>query len=182
MNSKLLLIIILLNIVSSCAQNDGTSTGNPLVSLKYQAYSPLFSTFAVNQINFCFKRVRFKKMNETTNPDPVLDNSNIDFDIGEKQITQSGDILGDVRVPVGNYTRVEFDLSDHCSNAYSVNLINSNGTFLTNQRITIKFLGNLNLTNDSVLILSLQPLINSLDTVSDNNSIKAKLENVSGEF
>lgn len=165
-----------------CAKNDGTSTGNPFVALKYQSYNAAMSIFAVNQLNFCFKRVRFKQLGEPTNSDPTIDVDNIDFEIGEKVITSIGDTLGEARVPAGQYSRVEFDLDNNCGNGYSVYINNSNGIFSTNERITIKFEGTFNLQTNTDLNLAIQPIISAINTVNNSANIKTTLEGVSGGF
>lgn len=165
-----------------CAETKGTSTGNPFVVLKYQSFNAALSAFTVNQLNFCFKRVRFKQLGEPSNPDPTIDSDNIDFAIGEKTITSIGDTLGEVRVPPGQYARVELDLDNSCGNGYSVYINNSNGTFSTTDRITIKFEGTFTLNANSDLNLAIQPIINAVNTVNNSANIKTTLEAVSGGF
>lgn len=177
---KIIFMTVLLAI-SSCAKNEGTSTGNPFVALKYQSYNAL-SAFTVNQLKFCFKRVRFKQLGEPTSTDTELDGDNIDFVIGEKLITTIGDTLGEVRVPPGQYARVEFDLDNHCGNGYSVYINNSNGTFSTSDRITIKFEGTFVLQSNTDLNLAIQPIINAVNNVNNSANIKTTLEGVSGTF
>ena len=171
----------LIFIFFSCS-NNGTSTGNPLVSLRYQNFNASLSAFTVNQLHLCFKRVRFKQLGETTNTDTTLDSDNIDFDIGEKSISSAGDLLGDVNVPAGQYARIEFDLDNHCGNGYSVYINNSNGTFSTTNSITIKFQGTFNLNQNTELNLAIQPIITSVNSVSSSVGIKTVLEGVSGSF
>lgn len=165
-----------------CAETKGTSTGNPFVTLKYQSFNAALSVLIVNQLNFCFKRVRFKKLGEPSNPDPTVDSDNIDFAIGEKTITSIGDTLGEVRVPPGVYARVELDLDNDCGNGYSAYINNSNGTFSTNDRITIKFEGTFTLETNTELDLVIQPIINAVDTVNNSANIKSTLEAISGGF
>ena len=176
------LITLILLVSLGCMKNDGTSTGNPFVALKYQSYSAAISIFAVNQLNLCFKRVRFKQLGEPTSTDSTTDSDNIDFEVGEKSITSIGDTLGEVRVPAGQYARVEFDLDNHCGNGYSVYINNSNGIFSTNDRITIKFEGTFNLQENTDLNLAIQPIINAINSVNSSANIKASLEGISGGF
>lgn len=176
------LLIILTNaFLHSCADSKGTSTGNPLVNLRYGVYSGL-ATFAITEARFCFKRVRFKQAGELTSIDPVTDEDNIDFSIGEKVLNTTGDNLGNVAVPPGNYERIEFDLDNSCGTNYSVRVINSNGTFSTDQHVSIKFIGNININNNFSVELALQNLITQLNTVTLGSEIKTKLEAASGAF
>lgn len=173
--------ICILILIIGCA-NNGTSTGNPLVNLRYGSFSSSLSAFTVNQAKFCFKRVRFKQAGELTNSDPAVDGDNVDFDIGEKTLNAVGDNLGNITVPPAVYTRIEFDLDNHCGNGYSVYLVNTSGTFSTNDTISIKFEGNVVLNSDVSLNLALQNLISALNTVSSSTQIRTKLEAASGSY
>lgn len=179
---KSLILSILAALVLSACSNKGTSTGNPLINLRYGAFSASLSTLAVSNAKLCFKRVRFKQAGETTNPIPSLDEDNIDFDIGEKTLLPMGDGLGNVNVPKGQYVRLEFDLDNHCGNGYSVSVTNSSGTFITNDGLSIKFEGVLNITADVSLELFMQNIVSQLNAVTDSSQIKTRLESISGTF
>jgi hypothetical protein len=140
----LLVAVFSVATLSGCAAR-GTSTGNPLVSLHFASFSSPASakvgTLSVSQVIMCFKRLRFKQQGQATAANPAADSSNIDFSIGEVTISPSGTDLGSVQVPPGTYTRVEFDLESSCLSGASLQVQNSNGTFSTADRITIKFSG-----------------------------------------
>lgn len=179
---KLILILFLVEILLlGCSNNKGTSTGNPLVNLRFGSFSGL-SVLAVSEVKFCFKRLRFKQPGELTNTDSTIDEDNIDFEIGEKILATSGDNLGNVRVPPGNYERIEFDLDNSCLSGTSVSVTNTSGVFTTSQKITIKFTGNININSDVSVDLAMQNLINQLNTVTNSSEIKTKLEAVSAGF
>lgn len=179
--TNIILSIFIALILSSCS-NQGTSTGNPLVNLRYSTFSSSMSTLAVSAAKLCFKRVRFKQAGETTNPDPSLDADNIDFDIGEKTLSPTGGGLGNVYVSKGQYVRLEFDLDNHCGNGYSVSVTNSSGTFTTNDGVSIKFEGTLNIDGDISLELFIQNIVTELNAVTNSSQIKTRLESVSGSF
>lgn len=178
---KFLSILAVLVVMYSCAKSDGTSTGNPLVNLRSGVYSGL-SIQSVAEARFCFKRIRFKQAGEITNPDPTIDEDNIDFAIGEKILNAAGDNFGSIRVPPGNYTRIEFDLDNSCGNGYSVYVTNTSGTISTNQGMTIKFSGNININSDVSIELALQNLISALNIATNSSQIKPNLEAVSGAY
>lgn len=169
-----------------CNSSDGTSTGNPLINLRYAAFysslSSQISTMAVSQTNLCFKRLRFKTAGETTNSNPDLDEDNIDFSIGDKSIISTGGALGDIRVPNGTYTRIEIDLANQCGNGYSVLVTNGSGTFSTVDRISIKFQGNIVITGSVSMELILQNLVTELNAVTNSSQIKSRLESANGSF
>lgn len=178
---NIILSILIALILSSCL-NNGTSTGNPLVNLRYGTFSSSMSALAVSNAKLCFKRVRFKQAGETTNPDPSLDADNIDFDIGEKTLSPMGAGLGNVNVPKGQYVRLEFDIDNHCGNGYSVSVTNSSGTFTTNDGVSIKFEGTLNIVGDISLEIFMQNIVTELNAVTNSSQIKTRLESVSGTF
>ena len=198
---KLLWIFFILVglLLSGC----GTSTGTYGVSLSFDSFNArnlqAFPSFDmrklqeardVTSLTMCFKRLRFKTQGEGTSSDTSEDEDNVDFQIGEKSISGSGTTLGNITLPAGTYTRVEFDLEDDgqgCSSGNSVSLTNGSGSFSTDDRITVKFDGTFTLSNtDATLALGLQSIIDALDTVtSDEDSdtgIKAKTESANGSL
>jgi hypothetical protein len=174
-----------------CSGSNGTSTGNPLVSLKFAAFNSSLavknasedvSAMTVSSLKMCFKRLRFKMSSETTNPDPSLDSDNLDFYLGDVTISSLGTTLSSLNVPAGTYERIEFDLSDDCPSGKSVQVTNSNGTFSTDSKMTIKFEGNFVNTGTSDLTMQIQAIVSALNTVTNSSQIKNKAEGVSGTF
>ena len=161
-----------------------------MVSLNFSSFSTFgsmkpgeFQTFSVSSLKMCFKRLRFKKSDETTSGDPSLDGDNLDFYLGEVTISSLGTSLGSVAVPPGDYQRVEFDLEDSCPSSNSLEVTNSNGSYTTGDRITIKFEGNFSLgTDDANLDLNIQQIMTALDSVSSDGDIRTQAESVSGSF
>lgn len=179
---NLIIILFLLNIIG-CA-GGGTTVGNPVtVELKLSSYSTALSITpqAVSSLTFCFKRLRFKKEGESTNGDTTTDEDNIDLNLGEINISPSGTDLTSVSIPAGEYTRIEFDLEKDCVSQKSIQLTNSNGSFSTDDRITIKFEGYFIAASSSqTLSLGVSNIINKLDEVTTNSEIKTKAEAASG--
>lgn len=168
--------------LDSCSNSQGTSTGNPLVNLRSGVFTSL-SIQAVSEARFCFKRIRFKQAGELTNIDPTIDEDNIDFQIGLKILSTAGDNFGSIRVPPGNYTRIEFDLDNSCAVGYAVSVTNAApGPLSTSQSVTIKFFGNITINSDVSIELALQNLVNALNTVTDGAQIKTQLEAASGVY
>ncbi|MCB0385332.1 MAG: hypothetical protein KDD43_08050 [Bdellovibrionales bacterium] len=197
MGKKSLLIIIFLSLLFiGCA--GGTTSGNPVVEVNLDSYSPTptakpslitqqgISPFAVNSIVMCFKRLRFKMENESTNGDPTQDEDNIDLELGEVALSPSGTSLTNVSVPKGIYSRVEFDLEKDCSvgtSGNSLQVTNGSGLLTTEERITIKFEGIFTVDESSeILNLGIQNIINALDTATSGVELKSKAEGASGSF
>jgi hypothetical protein len=183
--------IISLLILGCSGGGEGTSTGNPLVSLKFDAFNAAFAfsktsdvtPLTVSSLSMCFKRLRFKLENEASNPDPEQDEDNIDFYLGDVTISSLGTTLDGVRLPLGTYKRIEFDLSDDCPSHKSVQVTNSSGTFSSTSSMTIRFEGTfVNSGTDADLALEIQQIVSALNTVTNSSQIKAKAEGVDGSF
>ena len=187
-------------ILAIAAQGCGTSTGNPQVILKTDTYvtasardslvdrvfdwliTPALAS--VSSARVCFKRVRFKMSGETTASNPDNDEDNIDFHIGEVTLSSAGSTLGELSVPTGNYFRIELDFSreSNCSSNESVRITNSNGTFGTQDGMTVKFNGAFAHDGSNTIVLNLQSLMNAWNVVTNDNQIKDQAESVSGSF
>jgi len=133
---------------------------------------------AVSSLKMCFKRLRFKLPDEETLL-PETSEDNIDFYIGEVDISSGGAALGMVTIPKGTYRRIEFDLEPDCASGKSLEVVNSNGTFFTNERITIKFSGTFNADVDGYLTLGVQQILDALNAHSGGD-LKATAESASG--
>lgn len=188
---KIILVSIVSILMVSCAADQGTSTGNPLVSLKFDSFNSSLAlsktsdveATAVSSLKMCFKRLRFKKANEATNPDPELDEDNIDFFLGDVSISSLGTALKSVQLPMGVYKRIEIDLDDKCSSDLSVQLTNSTGSYDTDDRITIRFEGTFNHNGNSPdLTMNIQAIVSALNTVTSAGQIKSKAQGVNGTF
>lgn len=187
---KIFLISIVSILLVSCSSDKGTSTGNPLVSLKFDSFNSTlaFKTSdieaqAVTSLKMCFKRLRFKIANEATNPDPEQDEDNIDFYLGDVTISSLGTNLDSINLPRGIYKAIEFDLNDDCPSGYSLQVTNGTGTYRTDDRITIRFEGTFvhNGTNPD-LGLNIQAIVSALNTVGSDGQIKNKAQNARGSF
>ncbi|MEK6579079.1 MAG: hypothetical protein AABZ55_07610 [Bdellovibrionota bacterium] len=168
----------------------GTSTGNGIVAVKLSTYNQLVwwqelipsAHATVNSVTFCFKRIRFKTQSVDSS-DPANDPSNIDFAVGAIALSTAGTSLGSVSIPINTYSRVEFDLEDNCGLGYSVSVANSNGTFTTANRITVKFEGSFAMDQSAkALSLGIQNIIGALNSVAVGTTIKADMEAVSGSL
>jgi len=138
--------------------------------------SPAYS--AVNNVKFCFKRLRFK-------PDSVTAGSNFDLVLGEVDINPAGTNLLTVSVPKGTYSRIEFDLDKECDGTPgkpSISLSNNNGNFSTLDHTTIKFDGSYEVTAAGTLTLNIDPLLDAMELVTADNQIKPDLEAAPGDF
>ena len=177
--------ILFLLLFGGC--DGGTTTGNP-VTVEYDSYDPNAPALKVSRLSngaqvmsvsglkMCFKRLRFK-------PEESIISENIDLEIGELNIDPSGTLLGTVAVDAGVYRRIEFDLEDDC-NGYSIEVSNSNGTFQTNDRITIVFEGEFEVINGGAngLVMGIQGIVNALNDVIADDEIKEAAESVSGTY
>jgi hypothetical protein len=134
---------------------------------------------AVTSLQMCFKRLRFKAVDENTT-DPATNSGNVDFQIGEITISAAGASLGTVQVPAGTYRRIEFDLDPSCASGKSLQVINANGSFSTTQSITIKFSGSFDANADGTLTLGVQTILNQLNSYNAPADLKVTAEAISG--
>lgn len=189
-NTRNFLLIKLIFLLLISCSNDNTSTGNPLVSIELSDYNTSLlkvdsvSVLATSSITMCFKRLRFKIAGETTESDSSLDNDNIDFSLGPVVLQSTGTSLGNINVPAGQYVRIEFDLEKDCDGTTQPSVIvdndNDAGTpFQTDDRITIKFEGDITISNNQSLLLAIGNIITQAALVTNNTEIKTLLESSS---
>ncbi len=183
--SLMSVLMLSVSCVEEAAQLE--STPKARVQLQVASYATAYdkligfiipqSYAAVSTLRLCFKRVRFKV---TDLDDTGGDDENIDFFIGEVDLGTSGYDLGSVEVPAKNYQRIEFDLEPSCNSGKSLELVNDQGTYTSEDRITIKFSGNFQANDGSVLTLAPQRIINALNNYAGSGRLKDAVENISG--
>lgn len=184
------LILTLFLILGGCG--GGSTTGNPVapVTLRMVDKQP-FAWFkktldtlispahsAVSNVKFCFKHLRMK-------PDSTTPGEDLALELGEVDINPNGTNLVTVSVPSGIYREVEFDLVKECDGVLgrkSVTITNNNGTFSTDESMTIKFVGTYTVTDAGTLTLNIDPLFDALELVATDVQIKNSLEDANGDF
>lgn len=194
---NLFLILIASILLFSCKGSDDASPVGAkhnvqinLSSYSVTSFSPLDLIFpkahaAVSNLKFCFKRLRFK-LSQSTTTNHSGSSDNIDITPGYIDISSSGASIVNVPVLAGTYTRVEFDLERDCdgSTKNSTDLTNTNGTYTSTDRITIKFDGSFTVDGSKSVSLGIQNILdqaNSFDNLG-GVSLKESLESVSGNL
>ena len=183
--------LVLASNFMGCAKSssDGTLTvGLQMGSYTTSKLNPLWKLLGVQEANaavtslkMCFKRLRFKAADVDTTS-PSTDAGNMDFAVGEVNISNSGALLGSIKLSPGNYRRIEFDLDSSCASGKSVQLVNAQGSFSTNQSMTIKFSGNFTASADGVLTLGVQNILTALNSFNAPSDLKVTAEGVSGNL
>ncbi len=172
-------IILILGGVGCAPSSQGTSTGNPLVAVRFQSFTAFGSSkltaMSVSSLKMCFKRLRFKYLDGAVG-------QNVDISLDELTVLSSGTLITSLYVPAATYSRVEFDLDNHCASGKSIQVTNSNGSFSTNQTTTIRFDGTLVLTGSQNLDLNLQAIVTALNSVASDSDIRTQAESVGGGF
>jgi hypothetical protein len=181
-------LTLALAIALTQASCGGTTTGNPVVTLKAAPYGTMASSWfslitpayaAVSDLKLCFKRLRFKTDFDGESNGDTADSENFDFDLGEVTLSPAGSTLGSVSVPKGTYRRIEFELDDSCASGQSVQY-NNGSPRQTNDRINIKFEGVFEAQGDELtLSLEFDSIITTLDAITDETQIKTQLEDLS---
>lgn len=180
---RILLVTLASLMFLGCAKDSGTSTGNPLVALKFDSFTSTLAlktgdvgAEAVSSLKLCFKRLRFRMVTTAAEDE-------IDFYLGDVTVSNLGTDLGSINLPKGTYDRVEFDLDDDCPSTKSIQLTNTSGSYSTDDRISIRFEGTFTHDgSDDVLGMSIQQIVDSLNTVTGSGQLKAKAEAASGSF
>ncbi len=189
----ILLLGSLLILVSCAGGGGGTTTGNPVktVNVRMKDQQPfawmkkisdsfISSAYAnVGTVNLCFKRLRFKPVE---NDDSTAEN--IDLNLGLVTIDPIGTNIVSVSVPEGTYRRIEFDLERDCDGFPSPSVSFTNGvtTYSTQDNIKIKFEGTLVVDADKTVTLDTDIILDALDNVTSDNQIKNTLEAVTGDY
>lgn len=138
---------------------------------------------ALNQMDLCFKRLRFKIDDTVVN----LPEDNVDIPVKHVSLDSSGTskVFQTIRIPNQTYFRLEFDLEDSCGTGYSARVYNDQlgAPVSTSQRVTIKFNGRFNAANP-VLTLSVQNIVDAVKNYagSGGSNLKNQLESASGSF
>lgn len=185
---KTILIGVVLSLALMGCSPQNTKLHN--IGLQFSSYNAARNNFlrlflpeanaAVSNLKFCFKRLRFKTLNEPTNIDPAADSDNIDFNLGEVDIAAGATTLGTITLPEGDYVRVEFDLENSCASGKSIQLTNTHGSFTSTERITIKFEGNFTANIDGTLTLGVQQILDQLNNYNGTGTLKVSAEAASG--
>ena len=186
---RLIILILLIVTISSCGEG-GTTTGNPVkIQMSFNAYNNTFAKLIsdlfikkahadLSELKLCFKRVRFKATSDSAASD-------IELELGEVSINQEGTDLGEVEISDSTYRRIEFDIDNDCDDTTkpSVQIMNDNGTFTSDDHITIKFEGEFKPSEDGDLDMYVQNIVDSVkDYQVSDGEIKDILEDVSGTF
>jgi hypothetical protein len=175
---------VITGLAQGCQPPGSTTSGNPLVSLKFANYDPSakartqnVGAQSVSNLTMCFKRLRLK-----FDVSGMLED-NIDLTLGELTIDSTGTDLGTVSIPQGTYTRIEFDLDDACGTGKSLNITNAQGTFAIGDHLTIRFDGSFTVSeNSSTLSMQIQQIVSALSGVSYAYDLKNAAESVAGSF
>ncbi len=177
-------VVLFAVLLTSCQGQSGVSIqfGNYVASNFLMEWLVPTAHATVNQVNFCFKRLRFKA-DDVDSADPQTDGDNIDLEVGLLPISTSGTAITNIIVPEGVYRRVEFDLEDNCDTGYSAQIQNTSGDYETASRVTIKFSGQFTADGSSqALSLGIDEIVGQIDAFSGAGSLKDALEAASGEF
>lgn len=168
------------NSIQTSPNTNQTETGNPIISNASINFSAFPDMSGVSEIRMCLDRMRFRRDDDSDNRDVDL------YDVGYISISASGTTINGVNFPIGTFEKVEFELASNCDGLSSPSLYvdndNDGGTpFQTNDPIEISFRGQINITDNSSLNISLTNLIANLADVTSNSELKDAAEDASSE-
>lgn len=191
--SKVLVCLLCLSTLIGCGKDnsDPSAAGNVTVvlgnhavassSLLDMVFPPAYA--ALNQMDLCFKRLRFKIDDTLVN----LPEDNVDISVKHVTLDSTGSskIFQSIVLPEQTYFRIEFDLEDSCGTGYSVRVNNDQlGVPVeTDKKVTIRFTGRFNAANP-VLTLRVQSIVDAVKNYAGagGDDLKNLLEGVSGTF
>ncbi len=191
--AKILITLICLSSFIGCGKqnSDPAEAGNVTLVLGNHTvasnglldmiFPPAYA--ALNQMDLCFKRLRFKMDDTLTN----LPEDNVDISVKHVTLDSSGTskVFQSIVIPNKTYFRLEFDLEDSCGTGYSVRVKNDQLSMPveTDKRVTIKFTGRFNSANP-VLTLSVQNIVDAVKNYAGagGDDLRNVLQGVSGTF
>ncbi len=100
----------------------------------------------------------------------------IDFEFDDVVLDPQGTDLGEIQVPVGTYSRIEFDLDSDCLSGKSIQITNLNGSFSTDEEVTIRFEGEFIVSEGVQIVLPLANIIAALDAFNPISSIQDDID------
>lgn len=163
--------------LSAC---EATRSGNPSVTIVIDPATRPSSLMVAQGLlvapsaDLCVKRLRFRKSDG-------IGEENIDLNLGVLRINGGAQELDRIELSAGTYTRVELDLQDRCGTSSSLSIHNDQGSFSTDDRISIRFDGTINLSGGEQLRLYLGRILDGLANVSAADQIKDAAESVGGD-
>lgn len=161
---------------------DTPTVQNQLLNLILpKAYAEVTSSIA------CFKRLRFKFAESADDAEADYEvnedlEDNVDLYLGEVDLTASGNALGTIEIPEGEYRRIEVELEDKCAGGQSLSIVNSNGSYTTSDRISVRFEGTFTAEDNAVLGLNINKIIEAIDAYDGTTNLKDSIEAASGSF
>ncbi len=162
----------LANVSLRLSDSNAVTTHN-LMSL----FFPKAKAAEYGDILFCLERLRFElpegivtqitSQDDDSTEEEIEDS--IDFEIGEVVIDPQGTDLGNIQVPVGTYSEIEFDLDNDCLSGKSIQITNASGSFSTDEEVTIKFEGEFVVSEGVQIVLPLAEIVAAIDSFNPSS-------------
>ena len=155
---RVLLLLVPILFLSGCDGLLGTSPVEVNLS-GFESVRPL------TELRLCLVRARFLKAN-VASANPAEDPANLSISLPEVQVSSGGTSLGTLFPGSGTFRRVELDLSDRCGQLRSLRVRNDDGTFSTDEAITLVFAGELVVgISGATATLNISELVTAMDGV-----------------
>jgi hypothetical protein len=171
---RIAFFLILIVAACGCSRGGGragTAGGNPEVRIAIEVAPS--TLVGVSSLGFCPKTIRF--VPTTGNATDTAINP------GDVNVGSVATGVASVVTLTQNYSRVEMDLTANCPSTKSVSLVNGNGSFSTGENVTVRFEGQISVSQATKVVrLQFQPILAQLSGVSSNDGVKTQAEAVAG--
>jgi hypothetical protein len=172
--NKRMFILILLGLVG-CSSNQGTETGNPSMQIQFSSYAQQ----SVSRVELCIHQIRFKAENSSSEA-----GENVNVAAGLVVFSPAGTSIAPVTsIKFGTYRRVDVLVKNECGTGNSIVIQNGNGTFSSNNPLTLRFIGELQISMLSrAVLLGVEPFVGFFDTVTSDAQLENGVETIDGEM
>lgn len=146
----------------------GTDVGNPLTfqSVTFSSYDHLAAPIADTSATICIRKIMFLEGEESSGPEKQI------FTVGESHIMAQGQKILDLELKKGAYEKIEILIKNECGDNKSGLVRNQHGDFATHEDIELKFSGDFNITQDSIIELGIEELVIGLSGVKSDEEIR----------
>ncbi|MEQ1875455.1 MAG: hypothetical protein ABL958_02335 [Bdellovibrionia bacterium] len=164
-------IALLIVVYNNCANSidlRGTTGGNP-VSVEV-AFAPYGQGSAEHDLKVCLS-------------DVILNETSVAVSSRSLQIRPEGTSVAQFNLSPGEYSSLKLKFSPSCLSAGSVRVVNAQGTFETQDSVTLSFEGRVSADVQALQIsLEIQDIINALEAVQQVAEIKSNTESLTESF
>lgn len=159
-------------------KHDITIMGNPLTAMSVANYSQQNGNASLSEFNLCMSQI------DLTPSDPSSPVIQVKFStLQELAVPAEGVDLQALPIPNGNYVQIVLELSDQCGTQRSVGIVNSQGTYNTNQSVNLTFNGQITIdSSPKKITFGVQPIVDNLGAAASDADVATKAAQAPGTY